>query len=353
MKTTLLLILSFWMTASLIAQRSSFLFSGDRTDELSANTLSTNGYANFTTDRSGNQDMALHVNGDKLEENMPSSNRYEPDYSTSFWIKTATSDANERAIIQHYGGSTGGKGPYGYRIYLKDGNLRAEGRFVFYRWNGIQNKNEYYLTPLVVIEHTGIADGNWHHVVLAIDGKNNISSEAEYKLYVDDAVSGSATSSVAAGLSQSRWFVVPDNIPLTIGADGLSVRSPYPDDIDDVKLYRKTLSAAEVTEVYNQRNPKIIYVDVDASGSRDGSSWANTYKLLTAAVTNATVPGDEIWMADGFYKPGFSQRTDVIDIATPNISIYGGFVGNETQRNQRDWQANETILSGDLLVMIS
>ncbi len=48
---------------------------------------------------------------------------------------------------------------------------------------------------------------------------------------------------------------------------------------------------------------RILYVDSDASGRKDGSSWADAFDSLTAALA-AAAPGDQIWVASGVYKPG-------------------------------------------------
>ena len=50
---------------------------------------------------------------------------------------------------------------------------------------------------------------------------------------------------------------------------------------------------------------KIIYVDADATGLNDGSSWQNAYNYLQDALANAksaTKPV-EIRVAQGIYKP--------------------------------------------------
>ena len=46
-----------------------------------------------------------------------------------------------------------------------------------------------------------------------------------------------------------------------------------------------------------------IYVDANAAGANNGSSWANAYNYLQDALADATVSGDDIWVAKGMYKP--------------------------------------------------
>jgi len=90
-----------------------------------------------------------------------------------------------------------------------------------------------------------------------------------------------------------------------------------------------------------------ILVDRNATGANNGSSWANAYKSLQDALSNA-IESDVIWVAGGTYKSSVSNRTESFDIVLENLSIYGGFAGTETQLSERVLGANETILSGDI-----
>jgi len=78
-------------------------------------------------------------------------------------------------------------------------------------------------------------------------------------------------------------------------------------------------------------------------GTGDGSAWDKTMALQTALGTASCT---EIWLMQGVYKPG-TQRADSFNIPRP-LHLYGGFAGNETERNQRAANSRLTVLSGDI-----
>lgn len=90
----------------------------------------------------------------------------------------------------------------------------------------------------------------------------------------------------------------------------------------------------------------VIYVDIDATGSTNGNDWANAYVDLSFALAVAS-SGDEIWVAEGVYAPDFIDRTNSFEIPA-GVEVYGGFEGNESSRNQRNWGIHHTILSGEI-----
>ncbi|MEO0934949.1 MAG: hypothetical protein AAFY21_14710 [Cyanobacteria bacterium J06641_2] len=89
----------------------------------------------------------------------------------------------------------------------------------------------------------------------------------------------------------------------------------------------------------------IYRVKPSATGRNDGSSWDNAFTSLQLALAKAK-SGDEIWVAQGVYKPG-NNRTDSFEIPD-GVSVYGGFAGDETDLEQRDIDKNVTYLSGNV-----
>ncbi|MHC4698700.1 MAG: choice-of-anchor Q domain-containing protein [Planctomycetota bacterium] len=93
-------------------------------------------------------------------------------------------------------------------------------------------------------------------------------------------------------------------------------------------------------------NQARYYVDHTADGY--GSSWDDAFKDLADALSAAAeCPGivDEIWVAEGTYKPSSRSASFVL---LSDLAIYGGFLGGETSLDDRDYAANETILSGNI-----
>jgi parallel beta-helix repeat protein len=116
-----------------------------------------------------------------------------------------------------------------------------------------------------------------------------------------------------------------------------------------------------VTQVCCYGGP-IIYVDVDANGINDGTSWDDAYTYLQDALADANSAEKpvEIRVAQGMYRPdrsstepnGTGDRTATFQLIN-GVTIKGGYAGprmslSGADPNARDIEFYETILSGDL-----
>jgi len=87
----------------------------------------------------------------------------------------------------------------------------------------------------------------------------------------------------------------------------------------------------------------IIRIKPDGNDDNSGTSWALAKKTVRAAI-NTGNQGDEIWFAAGTY-PEHIQNKVISDVAV-DVALYGEFAGTETDRNDRNWNVNLTILDG-------
>ena len=90
-----------------------------------------------------------------------------------------------------------------------------------------------------------------------------------------------------------------------------------------------------------------IYVNQNATGSGDGSSWENAYTDLQPAL-RASQPNDQVWVAAGTYFPTSDEDRSQSFVIKDRVKVYGGFAGGETDLSQRDLLANPTTLSGNI-----
>ncbi len=91
----------------------------------------------------------------------------------------------------------------------------------------------------------------------------------------------------------------------------------------------------------------IWYVDSDAAGSNNGTSWANAFNHLQDALASSQ-QGDDIWVAEGTYTPDQGDDQTATFALINGVGIYGGFAGGETSLDDRNWHIHKSIMSGDL-----
>jgi hypothetical protein len=108
-----------------------------------------------------------------------------------------------------------------------------------------------------------------------------------------------------------------------------------------------------------QLEARVLYVDDDATGVGDGSSWQDAYRFLQDALADAAAgpkPG-EIRVAQGVYRPdrGFNVTPDDKGACfrlISGVTLLGGYAGVRAGRwgssDDRDIDVYETVLSGDL-----
>jgi len=101
---------------------------------------------------------------------------------------------------------------------------------------------------------------------------------------------------------------------------------------------------------------KVIYVDDDAVGTNDGTSWDNAYVYLQDALADADLAEKpiEIRVAQGIYRPDQGANYTPGDRGATfqlinGVSMYGGFPSGGAEFGDRNPNLFEAILSGDLL----
>lgn len=208
---------------------------------------------------SGMFGQAIHFNGiDQFVEVAANSSRsfYANPFSVVFWFRTTEQD-------------------FGYMLDSRSGP-REQGYGLIIHTSGpglvwgVQNDAQYYPSPQVGPHNNSFQDGKWHLVA----GLREPSSIA---IYIDGALVERASLPANLDVGPAK--------PLRIGTRFSPNGSwdYYTGDIDDLRIYNRTLSASEIQDLYNLTLPP------PTSGM-------------------ALVPGGSFTMGDGFGEGDSDER---------------------------------------------
>lgn len=103
----------------------------------------------------------------------------------------------------------------------------------------------------------------------------------------------------------------------------------------------------EIMDAQEESYP-IIYVDQNATGSNNGSSWKNAYTSLQKGIDKAALSEGWVWVAQGTYTDNYIENDTLVAAfkVKSGVMLFGGFQGCETQLNQRNPTKYVTVLHG-------
>lgn len=152
-------------------------------------------------------------------------------FSVSLWVKTVQSTTGY--MVAKGGGTAPARG-WSARITL--------GKVYLNLINTAGTNHLQARTTSVTIN-----DGGWHHICITYSGN---SSTSGVTIYVDDV--SAALTSVVNSLSATTLSTASATIGSREGGD-----SPYGGNIDEVTIWDKELSDAEVSEIWNNGTPTL------------------------------------------------------------------------------------------------
>lgn len=164
----------------------------------------------------------------------------EYDFSIAFWYKSDINQGREGAVISNKDWATGGNP--GFNI----GNMN-QGLNLNFNTEGNSGRAE--------TDRFGSAtDGKWHHITAVVDRDDKMS------LYIDgeeaEGGAGFQSQSYCVDISKRKGSV--DVLNFVVGADGnkkYGVKDSY---VDELEVYKKALTKAEIKEISKIEEEEII-----------------------------------------------------------------------------------------------
>lgn len=154
------------------------------------------------------------------------------------------------------------------------------------------------------------------------------------------AIDGASPQTVTAGADGSAVLAVGDEGHRFVQWSDGSTENPRTD----------TNVTSHITVVASFVAGSIWYVDADCLPTAPtGLNWDVAFTDIQSAIDAATSHGvslgspAEVWVAVGIY----TALTSCVVTMAEHVHLYGGFVGAETVRSERDWERNASIIDGE------
>jgi len=210
-------------------------FNGDATDASgNGNDLTPYGPV-LTTDRFGNPDSAYLFDGtdDYMETSI-----LETDFgrfSISYWFQTSDQGRNTAVQMAEH------KSDGNYAFVRSDIGINSAGAVRVWAQENTNTKQS-------IRTNDSFADGKWHHVVVTKSGDlvNDLS------IYIDGKLVSNITNVRTAQVTNLRESII--YIGSNVSFDGLQKNRYFNGKIDDVRIYNRALSGAEVQALYTEGN---------------------------------------------------------------------------------------------------
>lgn len=291
------------------------------------NLTQTGSAATFTTDRYTNASNAINLGGDYLKR-VPLQNS--TSLSVSFWIKTSTNDNLGRIIMEQSERNSNANTTSlrGWYVYLRSGIVRMSVNYKYnYQATG-QNTVSGNTGWFDCAATSNIADNNWHHISITIAGRvyfwqsSYWMYENVYKIYVDNVLQNTITKSYPTYIS-SGWCSPIDFLPnnnVVIGnnsSENLISDNRFSEGIDDIRMYKTTLSQANVTSLFNEANA--LKVD-DFNSFSDFSIYPNPANDLISIKSEETIESLEVLSLEG--RKIKSTNASTIDVSNLTNGMY-------------------------------
>ena len=230
----------------------------------------SDGKLNYAVDLDGFDDHVDVIDDDALDFGSTS-------VSFSYWVQIT----NQGYMARKSDGSSG------YWFYNKNGQIK------FRIESGGTRKTIQGSTST-------LGDGEWHHIVGVVDR----TSDMMY-IYMDKVQEDSTSIAGLGSLSNS--------IPLTMGAKDTDGNTPMVGALDEVRIYSRALTAAEVATLFDSYNLALVVVQPNG-----GEEWpAGTSQTITWTTT-----GLVNYVTLEYSKDNFTSDINTITSSIPNVGSY-------------------------------